>query len=182
MSKIIEKWKNIAGFKGYQVSNYGRIKSFKGKSPRILKTGLTEDGYLRIVLPNNNGNKKQLYIHRLVAELFIKNPNKYDIVDHIDHDRGNSFITNLRWVNSSMNSIHGAVPHGKKIIQYDLKGNIIQIHDSVVDAAKKLNKHVRCIERCARGENKTAFGFLWKYCDDKPNEYKKVTMKSLYQL
>ena len=67
----------------------------------------TENGYIRITLIINK-KKQNFYIHRLLAETFIKNPKptEYFEVDHIDKQRNNNNIKNLRWVNRSINNFN----------------------------------------------------------------------------
>ena len=68
-----EEWKSIYNGK-YYVSNYGRV--YSSYSQNLLSQFKTPKGYLRVTLWQN-GNKKGYLTHRLVAENFIKNPNKY---------------------------------------------------------------------------------------------------------
>ena len=64
-----EIWKNIDGYDGkYQVSNLGRVRSFKYKTPRILKPYLDEHGYYRVTLCRDN-KPKHRFVHQLVEHL-----------------------------------------------------------------------------------------------------------------
>jgi hypothetical protein len=85
----MEEFKIIQGFKNYSVSNLGNIKN--NATNTVLKPNTTK-GY-RIVKLNN----KNLCIHRLVASAFIPNPDNKLYVDHIDNNRQNNNINNLRW-------------------------------------------------------------------------------------
>lgn len=67
-----EIWKNIKDFEHYQISNFGNIKNTYG---RLLTPCCSKKGYMRIWLSNNKIKCKQFFIHRLVAEEFIPNPN-----------------------------------------------------------------------------------------------------------
>ena len=89
-----EIYVNINGFSNYQVSNFGNVKNIK--TGRILKPGTTRWGYMYVVL-TNNGDISSLTVHRLVATAFIENPENKNCVDHIDRDRLNNNIDNLRW-------------------------------------------------------------------------------------
>lgn len=113
-----EEWKDIKGYEGlYQISNLGNVRSLD----RIVKDS-NRERYQRIkghyMKPTDNGNgykiisllknykRKNHYIHRLVAQHFIDNPNNYREVNHIDCNKSNNKITNLEWCNSSQNKIH----------------------------------------------------------------------------
>lgn len=98
-----EIWKDIPDYKGiYQISNLGRIKSLPRMMQKrkcvetIKKPSLSNKGYYRIPL-YNNGKAKYYAIHRLVAETFIPNLENKPTVDHIDRNRTNNMVSNLRW-------------------------------------------------------------------------------------
>ena len=105
-----EEWKDIAGYNGdYQVSNFGRIKSFKWTKPRIRKPALFGE-YLGVNL--SGGNKiKQRTIHVLVAEAFIPNPDNKPQVNHRIGMKFNCHVSNLEWATGSENMQH-AVKNG----------------------------------------------------------------------
>ena len=105
-----EIWKDIEGYEGYQVSNKGRVKStIARKEGKLLKPSANKSGYFIVVL-RVNGKPKTHYVHRLVAEAFIPNPDNKSEIDHINTDRTDNTVclnedgsvnydkTNLRWV------------------------------------------------------------------------------------
>lgn len=92
-----EVWKKIEEFPNYSVSSYGNVRN--DLTGKILKPRLHTHGYHRICLRKNNDT----YIHRLVATAFCENENKYEYVDHRDHNKTNNHYTNLRWVSRSQN-------------------------------------------------------------------------------
>lgn len=95
---IEEIWKDIEGYNGvYQVSNMGRIRSFKGRNTRILKGSSHLDGYrvVRLVL---GGKGKTLTQHKLVAKAFCEGYEKGLSVDHINGIKTDNRAVNLRWV------------------------------------------------------------------------------------
>lgn len=106
-----EQWKDIDGFLGYyQISNFGRVKSLCRKVPhpqakcgyivrneKIKKPKTNSDGY-KVVCLQMCGNKRYVSVHRLVAEAFIPNPNKYLEINHKDYNRTNNRVDNLEWI------------------------------------------------------------------------------------
>ena len=103
-----EIFKEIPGCKGqYQISNFGRVKSLARKGclkDRILKPWLTACGYPTVSL--HNGKQKTHKIHQLVAMAFLGhklNINKL-VVDHIDFDRTNNYLSNLRIITHRENT------------------------------------------------------------------------------
>ena len=100
-----EKWKTLEDDK-YFVSNLGRIKSFViNKVDGIILKCYCNNGYLQSEI-NLKYTKKTYSIHRLIAEVFIPNPNNYDIVDHINGNRMDNRVENLRWVSRHQNSLN----------------------------------------------------------------------------
>ena len=118
-----EIWKDIKGFEEfYEVSSLGRVRSkdryyyqtgfgWRSKKGRILSPNPNGNGYLCVELRKGDGKRNRRYIHRLVAETFIENPNKLPQVDHIDYDRQNNAVLNLRWVTVSENAYHSVPNH-----------------------------------------------------------------------
>ena len=98
-----EIWKPIIGYENlYHVSNYGRVKSLLGgnlkqSTVRILKNRVMKSGYHEVVLYKNKVGKP-FKVHRLVATAFIPNAENKPCIDHIDTNRINNNVKNLRWV------------------------------------------------------------------------------------
>lgn len=99
--KHIEVWVWVKDFEGlYKVSNLGNVMNVK--SGKILKQATMKIGYKKVSLwKNNKGTSK--YVHRLVAEAFLSNPNEKSDVDHINRTRTDTNLLNLRWSTHSEN-------------------------------------------------------------------------------
>ena len=127
---MIEIWKKIEGFKIYEISNFGRMRSLdryvnsgikhSDKTFRkgiILKPSTNQDGYMCVTLRNNN-LKKTMLIHRLVATSFIDNNSNYKIINHKDGNKFNNHFNNLEWCTTQMNTEHAVLnnllPYGEK--------------------------------------------------------------------
>ena len=93
----MEKWKQIAGFEKYEVSNAGRIRSIAGGG-YFLTGSYDKGGRRRICLTDSNDKRTTLMMHRLVAQAFLKNPNNLTIVKHRDGDYDNNEVSNLYWI------------------------------------------------------------------------------------
>lgn len=100
----------------YQVSNLGRIKRKERRSKtyntnskrshtvsEMIRKPSIKNGYPFCWLYSKDGSRKMQYVHRLVSECFLENPNNYNYIDHIDRNRKNNNINNLRWCTQSTN-------------------------------------------------------------------------------
>ena len=97
-----EEYKIIDGFSNYAISNFGNVINIK--TGRILKQCLNTNRYKYVSISGDKNSKKfSKQIHRLIAEHFIPNPNNKDNIDHIDNNKQNNYIKNLRWSSSSEN-------------------------------------------------------------------------------
>jgi hypothetical protein len=87
----------------YQVFNTGKVRSFNKN--RELNLHTNGKGYLSVSLWDGQRSVRK-YIHRLVAEIFIPNPNNYLEVNHIDGDKTNNHYQNLEWCTRQQNVRH----------------------------------------------------------------------------
>lgn len=143
-----EKFRDIPEYEGiYQVSNYGRVKSLERYhilpnggiwkiENKILKSYHDNGRYSFVAL--YNGTKRQIKVHRLVAQVFIPNPNNLPEVNHIDCVRDNNMITNLEWCDRSYNTKY-AFKYGTKNMPDKLK-KMIKNFDGENNPNSKLKK------------------------------------------
>lgn len=102
--KTKELFKAIEGYEGlYEVSNLGNVKSLRRGI--ILKPGKAR-GYLKVNLRKDN--KSQYFaVHRLVAMVFIPNPENLPYVNHKDENPSNNCVENLEWCSAQYNNTYG---------------------------------------------------------------------------
>ena len=133
------KWRKIEDKPNYSVNEFGEIRN--DKTGRILKARIGTSGYYQIML----GRKTNpLYVHRIVAIAFIDNTEQLPQVDHINGDKLNNSVNNLRWVTISENCLgyghRGRVESRKKsIIAFNNSLNKSIQFDSRDNAAKYFN-------------------------------------------
>lgn len=100
----MEIWKDVPDYEGYQVSSHGRVKSFKCNNPLIMRQCL--DKYYYMVRLCNKGKYKKFRTHQLVAITFLdhKPCGHQLVIDHIDEDKTNNHVDNLRIVTNRFNA------------------------------------------------------------------------------
>jgi hypothetical protein len=164
-----EKWIDIPselinGSKDFKVSDFGRVRNHKG---RITEGSKDHSGYRCVSI-----YRKHYSLHRIVAIIFIPNPDGKKFVNHIDGNKENACVSNLEWVTSTENVQHahntGLLKTKKSIIQYDLNLNKIKEFYSITEASKELN--LNGIGKCCRNKQKTCGGFIFKYKEEDLNE------------
>jgi hypothetical protein len=99
-----EVWETIVDFPDYEISNHGRIISYRCSKARLLKASTLQRGYKQICLKDSDDRQSLLLVHRLVARHFLPPPREdQKEVDHIDRNPSNNIVTNLRWSTRSAN-------------------------------------------------------------------------------
>ena len=114
-----EEWRDVVGYETlYQVSNRGEVRSktrqvrfgnrWRTAKGRILKQATDAYGYSVVILSNGAKHRKNAKVHRLVAEAFIPREDGLDVVDHIDCNKQNNDVHNLRWCTCAQNTRYAA--------------------------------------------------------------------------
>ena len=166
----MEIWKTMKEHQDYEISNLGRVKN--KKTGKIRKTTINNKGYEQIIVYINK-KAKTYYIHRLVANNFVNNPNNLKEVNHINENKLDNRADNLEWCSGEYNLHFGTriqrilktkEPTFKKIKQKDLEGNTIKVWKNIIEIQKKTNFNKQSIHYCCSGRYKTSNGYIWEYC------------------
>lgn len=189
---MTEIWKPIAGYEEfYLVSNTGKIKSLartvncgRGvltRQGKELKTRPNSRGYLRVMLVGN-GERKEVFVHRLVAEAFVPKPENCNVVNHKDFNYQNNRADNLEWTTATGNVKYSfdrgrykRTPEmkaafkkfldetrGVAVVGTEIKtGNKIKF--PVLNDVKKAGFQPSCVCDCCKGKRATHGGYTWEY-------------------
>ena len=168
--------KELEKYKGYFIDENGNL--FSTKSNKYIKHRLSKFGYIRVGI-YHNGKSKQLFIHRLLAETFIPNPENKKDVNHINGIKSDFSLENLEWNTRSENMKHSYKElwnkwiwlwifwkeHNcsKKVNQYTLHWGFIKTWDCMKDIQRELNIVSQNISKVCRWKQKTAWWYIWKY-------------------
>lgn len=164
-----EIWKAIKENEKYEISNLGKIRN--KKTGRILKTSINNKGYERVIIYINK-KPKCYYIHKIVANVFLENPNNFKEINHKDENKLNNCVNNLEWCSSKYNANYGTrtkrilkskEKNLKTIIQKNKQGNIIKIWKNILEIQEKTTYNKQCIYRCCIGKYKSYRNYIWEY-------------------
>ena len=137
----MEEWKIIKEFPKYEVSNLGRVR--KIKSSKVIFQKNHPAGYKQVTL-YKNGKANYRYVHRLVAEAYLDNPNELPFINHKDECKFNNNVNNLEWCTPRYNANYGTckermgLAHRKKVKQYTKDGTFIREWNSYQEAEQQL--------------------------------------------
>lgn len=156
-----EEWRIIKEFNNYSVSNYGRIKN---STNDIIKSRYDKYGYLRVNLSALKGDKYvtvSRFVHRLVAQAFIPNPENCKKVSILNGNKDDIRIENLKWCDVVSSKQRNSKNRGKRIID-----NFGNIYLNISQASKINNISTGSIYNCCCGYTKTAGGIVWNYLEE----------------
>ena len=181
-----EIWKDVVGYEElYKVSDRGNIYSVVRKDSMgrkqggiTLKSAPHSNGYLQVVL-YKNGVKKTKYIHRLVLEAFIENPDNLPEVNHMDEDKTNNELSNLEWCTREYNVNYGTFIErvSKKVRAVNVETGEVVVFKSTQEAGRK-GYHQGSVAAACRGvyqsnstgkligDGRTYKGYKWSYIEE----------------
>lgn len=159
-----EEWRPVVGYEGlYEVSNLGRVKSLRRN--RVLMGGSDKDGYKRLALCYCN-KREYKFVHRIVAEAFIPNPEGLPQVNHKDENKTNNAVWNLEWCDAKYNNNYGtcrsriAKKQSKPLIAVSIANGSILRFKSLMEARANGFDDAH---RAAKGIIKQCKGYKWFY-------------------
>jgi hypothetical protein len=158
----MNEWRDIEGFDMYEISAQGQVR----RKAQILKPGAIPTGHLTVGLCRGKGKPKSMYVHRLVAQAFIDNPENKPLVNHKNGNPKDNRLENLEWATYSENNTHAYRKNGKrtknelKVAAVDENGEMVVSFRSIADAAKLLEVTPHSI-RSAMGRNGKCKGYRW---------------------
>lgn len=169
-----EEWKDIKDYEGlYQVSNLGRIKSFRCskkfhcQKEYILKPNISSHGYAQVTLYNETIKHKFL-VHRLVANAFIPNPNNLPQINHKDENRLNNSSENLEWCTAEYNNAYGTAKirsidtKSTPIEQVTFDGKVLAVYRSTRIASELLKINYGTLKSAVSNHSQCQ-GYFWRF-------------------
>lgn len=157
----------IEGFDKYFISKSGEVFSKHGKNEMALKKHINKGGYEFVVLSKQNKSHTRL-VHRLVANAFIKNPDKKRCINHLNEIKTDNNVENLKWCNHTENNNYGnrtkkAIDSiSKPVLQKSMSGTPVKVWKSISEAIKfgGFNSHITCV---CNGKRKQSNGYFWEF-------------------
>lgn len=149
----------LTDFPTYEINRAGIVRNIKTKRP--LKQEL-RDGYYKVNLFKDGKNYIRS-VHRLLGLTFIPNPDNLPLIDHIDRDKTNNHLDNLRWatVKTNVNNSNGigSKPCAIRCIETGI------IYKSISEASKATQIHRTNINRSVKNNDLRAGGYHWQYIE-----------------
>ena len=170
-----EIWKDVPNFENYQISNLGNV--FSKKRNKQLYISHNDKGYCYAQF-YKNGKGYHLRLHRIVANLFLPNPNNLPEVNHIDGNKENNCVDNLEWCDRKHNMQeafnNGLIPPRKEnkgsfprktIEQYNLNNELLRKYNSISEASRITGYTKQSISRYCRKQRKCK-DYIWRYASE----------------
>lgn len=155
--------KDIKGYEGlYAITSCGKVWSYRAQ--RFLKPSDNGIGYLKVSL-KKEGKVEYRFVHRLVAEAYIPNPENKPQVNHKDENKEHNYVNNLEWISHKDNCNHGTRNKriAEKISTPIYCEELDKVFPSAHEAGRQLGISNSHISDCCRGNRKTCGGYHWRY-------------------
>ena len=161
IDKLQYQWYKCIESSDYIINSIGIVKNTK--TNKICTQNEDQHGYMKVCI-----NRKPYLVHRVLIEAVLNRKlDRKEVVDHIDTNRKNNSIENLKLTTpkGNMNNTNTKNKLGKKIAQINiLTHEQLNVFNSITEAAKFLGeKSISTIGKAARGVYTQAYGYIWKF-------------------
>lgn len=143
-----ELWRPLKDRDDYMISNTGRVKSYHKQWKRWIdkSTRIDHKGYETVGITTGSVLSSSVFVHRLVAEAFIPNPNNLPYINHKDNNPLNNDASNLEWCTPKYNMQHSFRVHGRvsgqaKPVALYINDELFSYYSSVEHCSKLINKN-----------------------------------------
>lgn len=146
-------WKDIPDWKQfYEINEFGEVRN--KITGRLNMGDINSAGYYRVCLYHNH-KQKRYFRHRLVAQLFLPNPNNLPEVNHDDGDKSNNHVSNLVWCTRTENEreAHRIGIKKYKPFQVEFQNGIIKQYEFAIDLANEIGVTKRCVLNYLQGKS-----------------------------
>lgn len=159
------EFRRVKGYEDtYVVSSTGCVFRIIGSMLRPLRTYQHTRGYLKVDLFSDSHREKK-YVHRIVAEAFLEQPDGMNEINHKDENKKNNCVENLEWCDGKYNCNYGnhRKKLGRSVEQLDEDGEMLKRWDTMAEASEALGISRAKICVCCRGEREHCGGYRWRY-------------------
>lgn len=163
----MSEWRDIPGYDNYEVNRAGQVR----RKAQILKPGSIPSGHLTVALCKGSGKPKSMYVHRLVAQAFLENPDDKPLVNHKNGNPKDNRLDNLEWSTYAENVAHGYRSNGRiaasalPVSMVDDHGEVLRTFQSGAEAARFVGVTTASINHAVTREGKCK-GYRWvRYAD-----------------
>lgn len=195
MDNKAEIWKALPGVTEVEVSTFGMVRTLDKEvstksgirfiKGRILKQQENNCGYLQVQF-YINGKQTKKYVHRLVAQMFIPNPDNLPQVNHKDCDRTNNNVSNLEFCTASYNNqyrekfgISTTESQGYSLFAIDLNTMEMYKFRSQGEAGRVLGVNSHHVNNVIKGRRKTAGGYWFVNADNNAVDLTKQKLREI---
>lgn len=161
-----EQWDELNGFPEYEINRKGQLRNKKTK--KLIGQNSDASGYNPVNL-RKDGKIHRRYIHVLVANQYVENPEGKSVINHIDQNRANNSVENLEWVTTQENCRHGnrgeliGKHRAKPVNEYDLDGKYIRTWISGAAFERHYGLQISSSQAVLRHGGKTIAGRQLRY-------------------